>query len=85
MTAKKTEGQCRDNGLTLGEQPTKSTLDFASNLPSGYANIAAALAVKGYALHRLSDGCLLIERWGYSRTFDTLTQAAQFLTLIGGA
>ncbi|MBC7377332.1 MAG: hypothetical protein H7346_07845 [Burkholderiaceae bacterium] len=50
-----------------------------------FASIAAALAVKGYALHRLADGCLLIERWGCSRTFDTLTQAAQFLTQISGA
>ena len=49
-----------------------------------FANIAAALALKGYALHRLPDGSLLIARGGYSRTFDTLTQAAQFLTQIGG-
>ena len=80
MSAGMTEGQHRANGLTLDEHSTVSTLDSASV----FANIAAALALKGYELHRLPDGCLLIERWSYSRSFDTLTQAAQFLTQIGG-
>lgn len=49
------------------------------------ATIRAALALQGYALHRMADGCLLIERWGYSRTVDNINQAAQFLAQIGGA
>jgi hypothetical protein len=60
--------------------------NFASPAPEGkeLATIRAALALKGYALHRMSDGCLLIERWGYSRTVDNINQAAQFLAQIGG-
>ncbi len=61
--------------------------DCATRHPEGkdLATIRAALALKGYALHRMADGCLLIERWGYSRTVDNITQAAQFLAQIGGA
>ena len=49
------------------------------------ATIRAALALKGYALHRMADGSLLIERWGYSRTVENIHRAAQFLAQIGGA
>ena len=49
-----------------------------------FANIAAALALKGYELHRLPDGCLLIARWGMHKTVDDLDEAALFLKKIGG-
>jgi len=56
----------------------------ASQEPKTFANVQAALALRGFALNRMADGLLLIERWGYSRTLDNMTQAAQFLSQIGG-
>ena len=56
----------------------------ASNDPKGFAALQSAYALQGYALHRVADGLLLVERWGYSRTLDSMTQAAQFLSQIGG-
>ena len=68
------------------EQSESDNFDFASDddRRKAFTNIRATLALKGYVLHRLADGCLLIERWGYLRAVDGVTQAAQFLAQIGG-
>ena len=72
-------------GLTR-EQVSENNVDSASELAERKAlvNISPALALGGYALHSLADGCLLIEYWGHSRTLDSVNQADQFLTQIGG-
>lgn len=48
------------------------------------AGLQAAFALRGWALCRLADSTLAIERWGHTRTLDGITQAVQFLQTIGG-
>ena len=50
-----------------------------------FVTLRALLALKGYELHRLPDGCLLIARWGMNKTVYDLDDAALFLKKIGGA
>jgi len=80
----KDEGPGAINTEALNSTPDSPDFASAPSTDKALTNIAAALALKGYALHRMADGLLLIERWGYSRTVDGITQAAQFLIQIGG-
>jgi hypothetical protein len=80
----KDEGPGAINTEALNSTPDKHYFASAPSTDKALDNITAALALKGYALHRMADGLLLIERWGYSRTVDGITQAAQFLIQIGG-
>lgn len=86
MSAAKTDAQASAKVLSVGEPTKANTLDCADDGAErkAFSTMQAAFALKGYALHRLTDGLLLAERWGYTRTLDGLSQAAQFLTQIGG-
>ena len=74
------------NAGQVAKQELNDKAHFATAIPDGkaFANIRAALALKGYVLLKMHDGTLLIERWGYSRTVDGIAQAAVFLAQIGG-
>lgn len=86
MSAQQTEAPTVGSVQGFGEQGSVDSADSASlsTERKGFASLQAAFALQGYALHRFSDGLLLVERWGYSRTLDSITQAAQFLAQIGG-
>ena len=85
VTPKNDEAHGANAGQVATHKPNDRS-DFATAIPDSkaFANIRAALALKGYMLLKMHDGTLLIERWGLSRTVDSLTQAAQFLAQIGG-
>ncbi|WIT11419.1 hypothetical protein PFX98_21370 [Paucibacter sediminis] len=86
MRTQKTEAPTVAAVQGFGEQRSADRTDFASvnTERKAFASLQAAFALQGYALHRLTDGLLLVERWGYSRTVDGITQAAQLLAQIGG-
>jgi hypothetical protein len=60
--------------------------DFASNPDNGkaLATLQAQFALKGFVLASLHDGSLIVERWGFIKALDNITQATQFLQAIGG-
>jgi hypothetical protein len=86
MSAPKTEAPTVGAVQGFGEQGSVDSADSASlsNERKGFASLQAQFSLKGYALHRMADGSLLIERWGYSRTVENIHRAAQFLAQIGG-
>ena len=48
------------------------------------ASVGARAALLGHTFHRHGN-LFVIGRWGYSREFDSLVEAAQWLDQIGGA
>lgn len=49
------------------------------------ATLTAQLAIRGYALHQLADGSLMVSRWNLSRSMADLSAARAFLRQVGGA
>ena len=87
MSAPKTEAPTVGAAQGFGEQGSVDCADSASlsTERKAFTTLQAQFSLKGYALHRMADGSLLIERWGYSRTVENIHRAAQFLAQIGGA
>ena len=48
-----------------------------------FSSVQASAALLGYTFQR-HGGVFLIGRWGYTREFDSLAEAAQWLDEIGG-
>ena len=49
------------------------------------ATLTAQLAIRGYALHQLADGSLMVSRWNLSRPLAGLSADQAFLTQVGGS
>lgn len=86
MSALKTEAQAGDTALGFGEITSADTPDCASggDERKAFETLRAKFALKGFALCWLHDRTLVVERWGFTRVLNDLTQAAQFLAQIGG-
>jgi len=86
MSPKKTEAQTVGAVLSFGENTSADTPNCASggDERKAFETLRAKFALKGFALCWLHDRTLVIERWGFTRVLNDLTQAAQFLAQIGG-
>ncbi len=48
------------------------------------ATLTARFALAGHQLHCRQNGELVVSRWGWSRVFDSIGAAEDFLARIGG-
>lgn len=48
------------------------------------ATLAARFALAGHQLHCRQNGKLVVSRWGWSREFDSISDAETFVEQIGG-
>lgn len=66
-------------GLSANENTTPDILDPGKQ----EANLFARFALKGAAVHRLSDGGYIVCQWGLSRAVPDLPALAAFARLMG--
>ena len=71
------------HGAMPGTATSQTSTDSTSTSKQ-FNSLAARAALLGHTLQRHSGG-FLIGRWGQTREFDSLADAAQWLDRIGGA
>ena len=82
-----TNDEARITATTVpGPKNQQTHTDSASNNAErkALATLTAQFAIRGYALHQLADGSLMVSRWNLSRALTGISAAQTFLAQVGG-